>query len=217
MLAEAARGLPTAEGQALPHLVWLARANGSEAAIKAVVAAAGHNRADVRLQAVRALAEAPRPKEAWAVLMKALHDASPAVKLAALAAFADPGEAPKLEPVGEIAMGSDTYLRQAASRVIARYEDADSLRDWMGVPLSKVRLAAVLAAGTKLTVPPADEEPPAEVPLFFPADDGFFHAKAVYADSEAPVDVRSLGRVGSYTTAQRWKAVAPFGQGFGHF
>src|SRR5262249_1763095 len=70
-----------------------------------------------------------------------------------------------------------------------------------------VRLAAVLACGLRLTTPPLDQPPPPQVRLTFPADNAFFKGKIPFADGE--VDLRALGRVGSYTTAEYWKALEP--------
>ena len=70
-----------------------------------------------------------------------------------------------------------------------------------------VRLACVLAAGVRLTAPPSDFTPPEAVKLSYPAENAFFKVKIRYADGE--VDLRSLGRVGSFTMAEYWKAVEP--------
>ena len=68
-------------------------------------------------------------------------------------------------------------------------------------------MAAALAAGVRLTVPPSDFTPPEQVKLTYPAEGAFFKMKIHYADGEA--DMRTMGRVGSFTMAEYWKAVEP--------
>ena len=138
---------------------------------------------------------------------KALADADPRVQLAALAAFlALPGE-PPLEPITPLAHGPDLYLRQTAFRLLARKAGLEQI---LGLARSQdpgVRLAGALAAGVRLTVPPNDFIPPEKVKLTYPADGAFFKVKIHYAGGE--VDLRTLGRVGSFTIAEYWKAIEP--------
>src|SRR5205807_334377 len=68
------------------------------------------------------------------------------------------------------------------------------------------RLAGILAAGFRLTVPPSDQVPPRQLALSFPRENAFFKVKIRYADAAAPVELPALGRIGSYTTAEFWKA-----------
>ena len=73
-----------------------------------------------------------------------------------------------------------------------------------------MRLAAVLAAGFRLTVPPPHSTPPKEVALVYPKGNAFFQTAIRYGDRpDEKVELDKLGRVGSYTTAEMWKAITP--------
>jgi putative heme-binding domain-containing protein len=207
LLAEAVRRLAAAkpDDPAMMHLPWLAAASGSAQAVRVLADLAKHPRPEVRLQAVRALAEF-FPRRAPARLLEAaLADSDPQVQLAALAAFFDPTVALPLGAVTDLARSPDPYLRQTATRLLARRATLDQLQDLLRSPDPAVRLAGVLAAGVRLTTPP--DEPPPQVRLVYPAENAFFKVKIHYADGEA--DLRALGRVGSYTTAEYWKAITP--------
>ena len=67
------------------------------------------------------------------------------------------------------------------------------------------RLSGVLAAGFRLTVPPAVGALPAELPLKYESG----NAEFVIQYSDAKIDLKTLGRVGSFTTAERWKHLPP--------
>ena len=67
-----------------------------------------------------------------------------------------------------------------------------------------LRLAAVLALGVQLTVPAVHDEPPKELPLFIPGENSFFKTKLAFADGSQPVELATLGRIGSYSMAERW-------------
>jgi putative heme-binding domain-containing protein len=68
----------------------------------------------------------------------------------------------------------------------------------------------VLAAGFRLTVPPPHSTPPKEVALVYPRGNAFFQTTIRYGDRpDEPIELDKLGRIGSYTTAEMWKAITP--------
>ena len=77
-------------------------------------------RPEVRLQAVRALASVPWQAPPRATFEKALADADPQVQLAALTAFFTLLGDPPIDPVVKLACSRDDYLRQTATRLLAR-------------------------------------------------------------------------------------------------
>jgi len=209
LLEEAVRRLAEAkpDDPALAHLPWLAAASGSDKADEALKALARDSRPELRLQAVRALASGPWQKPPRAAFVRALDDADPKVQLAALAFFLTPSREPPPNRVMELAHSPDDYLRQTAARVLARRAPLEDIVSFAGSPDAGIRLAGTLAAGIRLTVPPSDFTLPEQVKLTYPAENAFFKVKIHYADGE--VDLRSLGRVGSFTTAEYWKAIEP--------
>jgi putative heme-binding domain-containing protein len=211
LLDEATRRLADVKDgdRALLHLPWLAGASGSAEAKGLLVRLAAHPRAEVRLQAVRVLAEFPRLGVGPDLFVNALADAAPPVQLAALAYFFDADAALPLAAVTKLACSTDTYLRQTSTRLLARRAAVADLRQLAESKDAAMRVAAVLALGIRLTVPPAHEEPPRQVPLFFPEGNAFFHTRLRFADRAGEINLRDLGRVGSYTTAQRWQTVTP--------
>jgi putative heme-binding domain-containing protein len=211
LLEEAARKLAAAKDDdpALPHLAWLAGAGGGAEAGRLIAKLAKKSKAETRVQALRILTEYPGLKAPQTLITDALDDAEPRVQLAALAYFFKSEAELPLDPVVKLACGPDTYLRQTAAALLARRAAFADLQVLMKAKDPATRLAGVLAAGTRLTVPPADEAPPKDLPLSYPEGNAFFHTKLRFADADGEVDLRDLGRVGSYTTAQRWKAVKP--------
>jgi putative heme-binding domain-containing protein len=190
-------------------LIWLAGTSHNPEAGHAIATAATQGWADLRLQAIRVLTEFRHLTAPREVLVNALGDDEPQVQLAALAYFQKAKGPLPVEQVVKLARSPDTYLRQVATHLLARQGSFAHLRTLDESKEEAVRLAGVLAAGIRLTVPPVHETPPTEVPLFYPAGNAFFHTKLKFADRDDEVDLRDLGRVGSYTTAQRWKAVKP--------
>jgi putative heme-binding domain-containing protein len=64
------------------------------------------------------------------------------------------------------------------------------------------RLAAVLAAGFRLTVPPATRSVASDLPLApLPAEEPY-----VIQFADAKIDLRKHGRIGSFTVAEHWRA-----------
>jgi putative heme-binding domain-containing protein len=209
LVVEATRRLSQVkkDDPAIHHLPWLAGASGSAAASRLLTTLASHSRVDVRRQAISALAEFSRLQAPRQVFVKALEDAAPQVQMAALPYFFNSQTDLPLEKVVSLARSSDTYLRQASTRLLARRATLEQIIALTKATDSATRLAGVLAAGFRLTVPPADQPPPPQVKLTFPADSAFFKGRISYADGE--VDLRRFGRVGSFTTAEWWEAIAP--------
>ncbi|MGD9648639.1 MAG: hypothetical protein AB7U73_23210, partial [Pirellulales bacterium] len=133
----------------------------------------------------------------------ALQSNSPTAQLAALAGCFEPWNCYQEKGVVAAARSDDTYLRQTACFALARHADAARLAELATYDDKPTRLAAVLAAGFRLTVPAADEAPPDDLPLTYTSPNAQFELQ--YAD--AKVDLRQLGRVGSYTIAEWWQWV----------
>jgi putative heme-binding domain-containing protein len=212
LLDEAARRLAkvTTDDPAINHLPWLAGAGGSPAAARALAYDRHLVPDDYRFQALRVLAEFPALKAPASVFAEALRDEAPRVRLAALAALFDESRELPLPAVMGPARSPDTYLLQTATKLLARRAALKDVADLMESKDASVRLAAVLAAGFRLTVPPPHGAPPKEVPLFYPKGNAFFQTAIRYGDRpDERVELDRLGRVGSYTTAESWKAIAP--------
>ena len=72
-------------------------------------------------------------------------------------------------------------------------------------PESHFRLAGVLLAGFRLTMPAVDAKLALDAPL---APQQKEEANIIlYADEKEPIDLRTLGRVGNYTVAEHWKVL----------
>ncbi len=63
------------------------------------------------------------------------------------------------------ACSNDTYLRQAATLLLARKGAIDDLKTWCVADDPATRLAGVLATGFRLTLPPSDWQLPKSMPL----------------------------------------------------
>ncbi len=190
---------------ALMHLPHLAAASGTVAARDALIELARHADPTVRAQAIRALAEYSKLDPPAQIFAGALEDTSALVRHAALVALFERSEPLPPAVFAGCARSHDTYLRQASAFLIAargRPEELDSL---LAASDPAGRLAGVLAAGFRLTVPESVGKVPAELPLRYESGNALFTIQ--YADAQ--VDLKSLARVGSFTTAERWKAVPP--------
>lgn len=185
--------------------IWLAAATQSREAAESIFPLADHKLPSIRLQAIRALAEHRGLKAPTNVFTRALSDGDLQVQLAALAAFLDPARELPLPDVMKLAAGEDLYLRQTATRILARRATLPQIEALANDRDLSVSLAGVLAAGIRLTVPPHDFVPPKELPLNYSSGNAFF--KLTFADEKEQVDLRALGRCGSFTTAEWWKVV----------
>jgi putative heme-binding domain-containing protein len=183
------------------HLPWLAGASGTAEAAHLLRQMTEHPDRDLRLQAVRALdafAELKAPRE---LFVKKLGDADAQVQHHAVAAlFRHRGPLPE-ELLRGAARSSDSYLRQAAAFLLAEQATPEQLRQLCQSDDAAGRMAGVLAAGFRLTVPPSLGVLPEAVPLRY--DHG--NAQFVIRYADAVIDLRKHARVGSFTTAARWK------------
>ena len=197
------------------HLPWLAAASGSIEARRLLVETTRRADANLRLQAIRALAEFRQLRAPDDTFVAALDDDAPAVQLAALSAlFASNGPLP-IDKVAGLAASDDTYLRQTAAKLLAHRATFDDLAKLAASRDAALRRAAVLAAGFRLTVPPVDFVPPENLPLNYNAGNASF--TLAFADAEKPVDLRAIARVGSFTTAEWWKCEPPTADRRQHF
>ncbi|MEX0712966.1 MAG: hypothetical protein WD278_11490, partial [Pirellulales bacterium] len=208
----------TPDDPAWLHLPWLSAASNTSEAAGLLTGLAEHPRPEIRLQAVRALTEmwqradragdkagasADDQDARRKVVVRALSDPSPPVQLAALAAcFSLDGPVPD-EVASAAARSSDSYLRQTATTLLAQRAGIDRLASLCRAPDLPGRLAGVLAAGCRLTVPPATGPVPAELELKYFSPNALFVID--YAD--ARIDLRDGRRVGSFTIAEYWKTI----------
>ncbi|MCE9532363.1 MAG: c-type cytochrome [Planctomycetes bacterium] len=209
---EAMRRLEAAKEDdlALAHLPWLAAATESDTAATALAAMVRtHPRPEVRLQALRALMTMRQATAHSKLLLEVLDGPSDPARLAVLAWLIDAPTPLSFDTVAALATSTDPYLRQTASTLLARRATLADLEKLAKSENAPTRLAASLAAGIRLTVPLVHEVLPKEVALQYPAGNAFFQRKLRFADVKEPIDLADLGRIGSYTTAQRWKALPP--------
>jgi putative heme-binding domain-containing protein len=202
LLAEAARRLESLRpgDPSGPHLAWLAAAGGSEQARRRLEALSSSDDPVLRLQAVRALDEAGGAGPDRAPFVSALGDPDARVALAGLNALADrEGTVPDAAIAGP-ARAEDSYLRQAAATYLAGRAGLDEARRLLRSDDAPARLAGVLAAGFRLTVPRPTGPLPDWLPLQYTSPNAAFAVR--YADAE--VNLRDLGRAGSFTVAERW-------------
>lgn len=203
LLDEAVRQLARTDAAepAVNHLSWLAAASRTPQARQRLVERTRHEDANVRFQAIRALTEffaAEIPRE---VLTDALADpAAPVRHRAVLAFFRRDDELPD-ELIRKVAGSRDTYLRQSAALLLAERASLARLEELSRSGDPATRLAGTLAAGFRLTLPPATEPIGSELPLS-PYPD----AACVIQFDDAKIDLRELGRLGNFTVAEHWKA-----------
>jgi putative heme-binding domain-containing protein len=216
LLDEAARRFCAADETApeFLNLAWLAGRSGRQYVAARLSRMAASADAGQRAQALRIFTEYPALQPSRALMESRLSDADAAVRLAALEFFFTdrPGDSVQplpLEPVARLAADADTYLRQIAARLLSQRATDAELRDLSQGPEAASRLAAVLAAGMRLTTPPAGERPPAAIKLFYPQDNAFFRSQLKYADVGEPIDLREFGPIGGFMTSERWKLLGP--------
>jgi putative heme-binding domain-containing protein len=203
LLAEATKRLAATkdDGPTLTHLIWLAAADNPETV--ADRRWTEHSKPSIRLQAIRALAEFAPTASNRAVYRRALQDADPAVRLAAVDALFDvPGDVPE-DVIAGPAREADTYLRQAATLLLAERATFDRLAALCRSKDKLTRLAGVLAAGSRLTLPRTTEPLAAHLPLVTePAKEGY-----IIAFADGTTDLRDGGiRIGNFTMAEHWRA-----------
>ena len=192
---------------AAAHLPWLAAANGPNAVTRLSELASDNTRPRLRLHALRALAASRTVKPPSAVFAAALADPRPAVQLAALEGLFGGDDPLPVPELARLAGCADPTLRQIAATLLARRTASTDLVPFASHEDARLRLAVVLAAGTRLTVPLPNAVAPAGVKLHFPAKSSFFSPELRVADSPTPINLTKLGAIGSYTTAERWATV----------
>ncbi len=207
LLGEAISRLHAADARdpAMMHLPWLAAASGRPEARAALLPLVKHQDPNVRVQAVRVLGEFRDLNASADVFSAALADSNPQVQHAAVVALFD-----RREPLPEglfagPARSQDTYLRQASAFLLAQRATTDQLDRLLGAADASERLAGVLAVGFRLTVPPPLAEIPPALPLRYESG----NAQFVITYADATVNLKELGRVGSFTIAQRWRTLGP--------
>jgi putative heme-binding domain-containing protein len=203
-LNQAADGLAQAKTDdlAYPNLIWLAAACGSKIARDQLVRLSGDPESSVRFQAVRALHEFfANDDQATTTFAARLDDTNPQVALAATIAYFDAAPV-HFESIAKVARCRDTYLRQAAARVLAERASFEFLKKCCSSTDEPTRLAGVLAAGFRLTLPAAMRPIAAPLPLAPWQSADIYQVK--YLDET--VDLRKLGRLGMFTVAEHWNA-----------
>lgn len=189
------------------HIPWVTGLMASDGAVKLLKELSTNPSAAVRLQAVRACTEfAARHQVSLAdVIPRWLKDSDPQIQQAAVVAVFSKTAVSSIPP--EIltgpALSDDTYLRQASTLLIAERANFDTIGNLCQNGDPKVRLAGVLAAGFRLTIPKSDAVIPAALPL------APWRAEEVYTIqfADAQVDLRKVNdRIGLYTIADHWKA-----------
>ena len=106
--------------------------------------------------------------------------------------------------IARLAGSEDSYLRQAAAYLLAK-QPTEVIEQSLSSRNTSVRLGGVLAAGFKLTIPPALEKLEADLPLQDWPNEAVY--KVAYDGAE--FDVRKLGPVGIFTVAEHWAAKPP--------
>ncbi|MBI1902486.1 MAG: c-type cytochrome [Planctomycetia bacterium] len=207
MLGEAAGRLEKAKADdpARTHLVWIAAAGKTAKGGEILRSLAAGKDDNLRLQAMRALVEFPELAGDAAVRKKffvgGLTDGNPQVRHAALLGlFGCEGPVPK-EVTSGPAREDGTYVRQAATILLAEKADVATLRALCIDSDVRTRLAGVLAIGFRLTLPPASERLPNELKL-----DPGRGGDTVIQFADRQIDLKEHGPVGYYTVAELWKA-----------
>src|SRR5262249_21235357 len=100
------------------------------------------------------------------------------------------------------ARSHDTYLRQAAALLMAEKSNVDQLGNMLQSGDTPARLAAVLAAGFRLTLPPETGPLLKDLPLVpWRVPDAY---TIEFIDGK--VNLGELGPIGTYTVAEHWNA-----------
>jgi glucose/arabinose dehydrogenase len=206
LLKEANKKLLTAQAgdHALHHLIWLAAKSGQGSLH--LFALLEHADPRIRAQVIRALTEFPEQSFDEPVLTNCLHDKNPHVRHAAVLAHFSPKIAwtrPIERAIEDgLACSEDSYLRQSATLLLADKATRKELENLCAAADARKRLAGVLAAGFRLTLPPATKLLARHLPLAEPKND----SACIIAYADGRLDLRQIGRIGRYTVAEHWKA-----------
>ncbi|MCH2126604.1 MAG: galactose-1-epimerase [Pirellulaceae bacterium] len=158
---------------------------------------------NLRLQLVRILAEnASRQPAARTQLIRALRDPNPQIQHAAIVGlFHVRGPVPE-ELFSGPAISDDSYLRQVSAQYLAAQATHAQLASYCENDNPRIRLAGVLASGFRLTSP----EPLAPLAAELPLQPWPNEAVYTLAYDNETIDIRTLGPVGIFTTAEHWAA-----------
>lgn len=188
------------DGPGVTELVWLAAASRRPEVAEELATLAICGLPQVRLQALRALSEFYPETTPRELLVRLLDDPDAAVRHAAtLSFFGAEGEPPE-ELVATSARSDDTYIRQAAVLLLAERASLESLEELCDSADVAIRLAGVLAAGFRLTLPPSEKPVDAALPLK-PYGSA---ASYVIEYADAKVDLRDVGRAGTHRFSEHW-------------
>jgi len=186
---------------ATPHLIWLAASQRNRNSTPAITAALKSVNPILRTLAIRAVTEYGD----WRgqnVHTDPQSD-SRAVKLALLNWHKSDPDADR--DLLTAASDADGMLRLTATTILAQRSTPQKLLQQSRSTDTAHRLAAVVATGFRLTIPPVDAKIPDDAPL---APQQKEEANIIqYADAREPIDLRTLGRVGNFTVAEHWKAM----------
>jgi putative heme-binding domain-containing protein len=186
--------------RATRELIWLAAADGATSSRYAVLRLADNADPALRLQAVRALAEFFKSdRRATEILTSKLTDPDSHVALAATAAFFEASPVP-FDAIVSVARSTDTYLRQCATKILAERATREFLEKISASSDEATRLAGVLAAGFRLTLPPATKPIDPALPLAKWPEEDVYRVRFL----DETVDLRKLGRIGMFTVAEHW-------------
>ena len=190
-----------ASDPATHHLIWLAAQSGQGSLH--LLALVDHGDPLVRVQAIRALTEFPEQLRGEPIFTKLLLDEHPQVRHAAVLALLSPKidfDRPAQQAIERgPARDKDPLLRQSAALLLAQKATFKQIEAMCGRSDEAMRLAGVLAAGYRLTLPPTTASLAQHLPL---REDG--NTRIEYADGKR--DLRDHGRVGTFTIAEHWKA-----------
>lgn len=196
--ATARLSLKSAPAHAQRHLMHLSASDCSSESDSVLSFYAEHESDAFRLQSIRALARQEDPAFS-PIFVKGLSDESLPVRLAAIEGLARLGEVPD-ELLAGPACSDDTYLRQAAVRVMEEHLSLDQLAELAVSPNVKLRMAAVMAIGRQLTVPRIHFVPPSEFELADP------YSPQVYLDHEL-IDLKEKHDIGNYNVSELWHGI----------
>lgn len=193
--------LSAAAPDQLKHKLWLTASRSSSA--EEIIPFLGHQLGRIRTQAVRVISEFHGDESfAAPIFKKALVDPDSRVRHAALIGlFKQDGELPAEVLTGP-ARGNDAYLRQTAATLLAQRATPAMLEVACTAEDFETRLAGVLAAGFRLTVPPATAKLADNLPLQ-PWKREEANLPTYFSQQ---VDLRKFGRVGVFTFAEHWNA-----------
>lgn len=190
---EAARRLAMAPESSVStaHLLWLVAASGK---LGLIAPRASSAEPTARLQSLRVLANfAPSPDRA--MFEKALDDAHPPVVHAALVALRERfAELDAQARVITLAQSPDRLLRQAAVQLLARRLTSNAIRNLCESSAPSERLAGILIAGERLTVPSFSGALPKDWPQ------SPMRSQVAYVDETVEL------RTGNFTMADVWAA-----------